>query len=239
MQDYIREFDPESGDQPATREQLYEVSVFLFLIVPSIALSFFVIRQGNIGFALTAFATILRDLSLVSLILFFLWRNREPVKKIGWSLKDYQKEIAIGILLFIPTFYIAGRLDEFLILSGFSSPKTPTPSLEAVGGIGTTILGVILVIVVAFTEEIIFRGYLLLRFDALISNLTVAVILSTFIFSLGHGYEGTAGIVTVAFLGLVFAVTYLWRKSLIAPIVMHFLLDFISVVLAPLLGHGE
>jgi membrane protease YdiL (CAAX protease family) len=64
----------------------------------------------------------------------------------------------------------------------------------------------------------------------------VAVVLSAVIFSLGHGYEGLAGVVTVGVMGLVFALIYLWRRSLVTPIVMHFLQDFISVVLLPLLG---
>ena len=37
-------------------EQLVEVSVFLFLIVPSLALSFFAIKQGSLSFTLTAVA---------------------------------------------------------------------------------------------------------------------------------------------------------------------------------------
>jgi len=32
------------------------------------------------------------------------------------------------------------------------------------------------------------------------------------------------------------ALVYLWRGSLMAPIVMHFLQDFLSFVLSPLLG---
>ena len=232
--------EPNHGSEytPTTREQFFEVSVFLFLIVPSIALSFFVLKQENIGFTLTAIATILRDLALVSLILFFLWRNREPAGNIGWNLKNYEREIAVGALLFIPIFYTGGLLDEALIRTGLSSQKSPVSYLEAAGGIGTTILGISLVSVVAFTEEIIFRGYLILRFDAVTSSPKIAVILSTLIFSLGHGYEGTAGVLTVGFLGLVFALTYRWRKSLIAPIVMHFLWDFIGIVLAPLEGSG-
>ncbi len=139
--------------------------------------------------------------------------------------------------MFVPMFYAAGALESVLISVGFTSPATPLPSVEASGGIYQSILGFILVTIVAISEETIFRGYLLLRFNNLFSNTTVAVILSAFIFSLGHGYEGTAGVVTVGFMGLVFAVVYLWRKSLVAPMVMHFLQDFIGIVLLPLLAH--
>jgi membrane protease YdiL (CAAX protease family) len=61
-------------------------------------------------------------------------------------------------------------------------------------------------------------------------------LLSAGIFSLGHGYEGSAGVVTVGVMGAVFALVYLWRRSLVAPMMMHFLQDFIGIVLVPLLG---
>jgi uncharacterized protein len=85
------------------------------------------------------------------------------------------------------------------------------------------------------SEEIIFRGYLLLRFSHLLRGLGGAAVLSAAIFSIGHGYEGAAGVVTVGVTGLMFALVYLWRRSLVAPIVMHFLLDFLAIVLVPLL----
>jgi len=56
------------------------------------------------------------------------------------------------------------------------------------------------------------------------------------IFSLGHGYEGSAGLAPVGVMGAVFTVIYLWRRSLAAPIVMRFLQDFLSIVLPPWLG---
>ena len=37
-------------------------------------------------------------------------------------------------------------------------------------------------------------------------------------------------------MGLFFALVYVWRGSLIAPIIMHFLQDFIGIVVLPLSG---
>jgi membrane protease YdiL (CAAX protease family) len=220
------------------RVQFFEVLVFLFLIVPSLALSFLANQQGNIGFTVTAIATILRDLALVSLILFFLWQNRENVGQIGWKLRNGWGEVLLGMILFVPVFFGADLLDSFLNTIGFSSPKAPLPSFLQSSGISQTILAIILVIVVAITEETIFRGYLILRFKSLTNSAALAAILSAVVFSIGHGYEGSAGVITVGTLGLVFALVYLWRGSLIAPMVMHFLQDFISIVLLSLLGKG-
>src|SRR6266498_3764729 len=191
------------------KEQAVEVAVFLFLIVPSLVLSLFAVRQGNLSFVLLAVATIFRDLGLVSLILFFLWRNGENVERIGWSLRRAGREAALGVALFIPFVFGAALLEQGLLRVGLSRPATPLPSfLEARGG-SEFLLAAVLVAVVAVAEVIIF---------------------------LGHGYEGSAGLVTVGVMGAVFAVIYLWRRSLVAPIVMHFLQDFLSIVLLPFLG---
>jgi membrane protease YdiL (CAAX protease family) len=218
------------------KEQGLEVAVFLFLIVPSMVLSFFVIRQGSLGFVFTASSVILRDLAMVSLILFFLWRNGEPLEGLGWNFKNGWKDVALGIALFLPMFFAAGILDHALQAAGLSAPATPMPSFLEARGRAELLLAFFLVVIVTIAEETIFRGYLLLRFRAINLSLPWAAVLSTVIFSLGHGYEGTSGVVTVGAMGLTFAVIYLWRQSLVAPMVMHFLQDFIGIVLAPLLG---
>ena len=218
------------------KEQLWEVSVFLFLIVPSMVLSFFVVRQGTLGFVFTAFVVMLRDLAMLSLILFFLWRNGEPWESLGWNSKNGWKDVALGIGLFLPMSFAAGLLDHALQAAGFSAPATPLPAFLEARGQAELLLAFFLVVLVAIAEETIFRGYLLLRFRNLGVSVTWAALLSAVIFSLGHGYEGTSGVVTVGAMGLTFAVIYLWRQSLVAPMVMHFLQDFTGIVLAPLLG---
>jgi len=225
-----------NGILPGRKEQLIEVSVFLFLIVPSMVLSFFVIKQGGLSFVLVAYSIILRDLALVSLILFFIWRNKEPIYRIGWVFRNNGKEIALGIILFVPFFFATGFLEKALQAAGLSIPSKP-PSFFSESGIAETVLAIILVLVVALAEETIFRGYLILRFKAITQSPAVAVLLSAVIFSLGHGYEGSAGVVTVGVMEMIFALVYIWRQSLVAPIVMHFLQDFVSIVIIPLLGN--
>lgn len=218
------------------KEQAIEVSVFLFLIAPSMAFSFFLIKQGSVSFVLTAIASILRDLALVFLILFFLWRNREALSSIGLIFKAAKRNAGLGILLFLPFYFGMGALERSLEAIGFSGSKTPLPSFLDIHGMGEVFLAFILVVVVAIAEEIIFRGYLILRLKAVTGSVTWAVFLSAFIFSLGHGYEGTAGVVTVGIIGVIFGFIYVWRKSLLAPIIMHFLLDFVGIVVIPVLG---
>jgi CAAX protease family protein len=217
------------------REQSVELSVFLFLILPSLVFSFFAVKQGSVSFLFISIATILRDLSLLCLILFFIWRNKEPIAAIGWTTRNIWKEISIGILLFVPLFLASSVLESLLRKAGLSAPSTPLPALVSERGMAEFLLALFMVIVVAVVEETIFRGYLMLRINAITSSPAVAVVLSAVIFSLGHGYEGTASVVTVGVMGAVFALIYQWRKSLTAPVVMHFLQDVIGIVLIPFL----
>jgi len=222
---------------PTPRQQRLEVSVFLLLVVPSMVLSFFVVRQGGMSFVLTAYSVILRDVGLVALVLFFLWRNGESLTRIGWRSDGWVRELLLGAILFVPFFFLANLLEATLVRSGLHAPSAPLPFLQAEGGLAQSALGLLLVLVVAVAEETIFRGYLILRFRSIATSTAFGVVMSTFVFALGHGYEGSAGLVTVGFMGLVFAVIYLWRASLVAPMAMHFLQDFIGVVVAPLLNH--
>ncbi len=222
--------------RPSRHVQLAEVSVFLFLVVPSMILSFFAFKQGTLTFVPVVFATTLRDLSLIALILFFLWRNSEPVSSMGWIFKKPWNEVALAIVLFVPLSLGIAWIENLLRLAGLSVPSKPLPSFLTAKGPTEYLLAVLLVGIVAFAEETIFRGYLILRLKEITASRGLAALLSAILFSLGHGYEGSAGVITVGLMGLVFAFIYLWRQSLVTPMVMHFLQDFIGVVLLPLFG---
>ncbi len=229
------ELDPETEITPPRKERIIEVTVFLFLIVPSMLLSFFAVSSGAISFSFVALSTIFRDLGLMSLVLFLSWRDREPFGRLGWNFKYWHVEVIWGILLFFPVYYTAGILQPILEQLGLSSPHTTTPSFLKAAGMSELILATVLVIVVAISEETLFRGYLVLRFTQITKNRSVAVIIATIIFALGHGYEGSAGVVTVGVIGLLLSIVYIWRRSLVAPMVIHFMIDFIGIVLIPLL----
>jgi len=224
-------------DNPSRKVQMIEVAVFLFLIVPAMATSFLISGQSNLGFKTGAAFSILNDLGLVSLIFYFVWRNGEPLHSIGLTRHALPKEVLWGLALFIPIMYGTNLLSSALQSAGFSAPAKLPSFLVAKGHAGL-MLAVVLVIVVAFVEETIFRGYLIRRFNSVSRQPWLAVVLSAVIFSIGHGYEGMAGVISIFALGVVLAVIYLWRKSLIAPMTIHFCIDFSSIVLAALLTKG-
>ena len=233
---------PEENRPPppfGSREQAIELGVFLFLIAPSLALSFVAGGEARVGFPVLAIATILRDLSLVGLVLFFLWRNGEPPSRIGLRRGRGAREVVIGIWLFPALLAALALLDSLLRLLGVSPPSIPLPELSATRNALHLILAILMVAVVAYAEEAIFRGYLMLRLQAVTGSPLAALLLSSVVFAVGHGYEGAAGVIAVGFMGLAFGAVYLRRGNLLAPMVMHFLNDLMVLVLLPLARGGS
>ena len=89
--------------------------------------------------------------------------------------------------------------------------------------------------IVAFGEEMVFRGYLMNRIADLFGRTKAgwiaSLIGSTLVFGLAHGYQGFAGIIGTAEIGLLLGIVYLLNKrNLWVNIVCHGLIDSISLV---------
>src|SRR6266481_1157975 len=89
--------------------------------------------------------------------------------------------------------------------------------------------------IVAFGEEMVFRGYLMNRITDLAGKTrtgwALALLGSGVIFGLAHGYQGLAGIISTAEVGLLLGLLYLVNKrNLWANIVCHGVFDSISLI---------
>ncbi|MCK9275165.1 MAG: CPBP family intramembrane metalloprotease [Syntrophales bacterium] len=229
------EFDYEiQKSGPPQKVQAIEVSILLSLILPSMIMSAS-LSKGNITFSMVAWSTVLSDIPLLALVIYFVWHNGEPLYAIGIRLQNWWKEAGIGVLIFIPIMYLIGAIQMLLKKAGLSVPHE-APSFLVPSGGGEFILAIVFLIVVAVSEEVIFRGYLIRRFFVITKNPGVALVLSSAIFALGHGYERSGGMIGAGILGFAFGAVYLWRKNLAAPVVMHFIQNFIGIILVPLIG---
>jgi membrane protease YdiL (CAAX protease family) len=219
-----------SGREPSKKVQAVEAAVFLLLIIPWMLISSAVAQPKHFTFPLVAMSTILSDIPLLFLVLYFLWRNGESFSSIGFTLRKGSTEAAIGAVLFVPLMFGMGLIEKVLRAAGLSVPHTP-PSFLVPSGAGQVALALFLLVVVAVSEEVIFRGYLIRRFTVLSGYPAAALAFSSAVFAIGHGYERSGGMVGVGILGLIFGAVYLWRKSLVAPMVMHFIQNFIGIIL--------
>jgi len=217
--------------------QLLELVAFLVIVSPLSALAVYAFRPESLDFSFVASASMVRDVLLVGVVVWLLRRNAEPLSRLGVTGANFWREVRLGILLFPPFFLGTAVLQMALRSLGLSGLSEPPSYLMPIGGLEIA-FGLLFIAVVAVSEEIIFRGYLLLRLRAITGSPAAALVLASLLFALGHGYQGSAGVVTVGTMGVLLGLVYLWRGSLTAPIVMHFLQNFIGIVVVPLLATG-
>lgn len=75
-------------------------------------------------------------------------------------------------------------------------------------------------------EETLYRGFLFHYFrDVWHLGLLLAVVASSVVFGLAHGYQGISGMVGTGVIGGVLALIYLAAGSLLAPMIFHALID--------------
>lgn len=150
---------------------------------------------------------------------------------------DKEKFIDIGLRIKnkMKSFWTGFAIGAFIILSGFGL-------LEILGEIiiqkinldFTKLLSSItLFILVSLTEEILFRGYVL-RNLMYSFNKYKALLISSFIFSLLHGFNPNIdiiGITSIFLSGILLGITYIHTKNLWFPIALHFSWNFFQTVL--------
>jgi membrane protease YdiL (CAAX protease family) len=212
------------------RSQGIELGVFLLLIAPQIVVASLVRETLHVTFPSAATSVVVRDIGFVVLVFFFLSRNGESAREIGWTFQKGLRSIVFATLTF-PLVFLGLSLAQMLLLRlGLSAPAHARSYFVMQSPTELPLLGYFAV-TNGTAEEIIFRGYLILRFTALTGRFW-AVVLSSALFGLAHVYQGTASALSIGCLGLLFALIYVQTRSLVIPIIWHCLQDFVAILLA-------
>ena len=170
-------------------------------------------------------------LSLVPLfIVTFLFRrylDRKTFISLGFSLKGKGVDFLFGLLVAVAIYAIGSTV---LVITGniqFSKPGI---------GIQTLLLNVVTFTVVAITEELMVRGYIL---NNLLSstNKYLALTISSVIFAAMHGLN--SGITVLAMInlflaGILLGAVYIFTQNLWYAISLHF---FWNLIEGPVLGY--
>jgi membrane protease YdiL (CAAX protease family) len=85
----------------------------------------------------------------------------------------------------------------------------------------------------ALSEEITFRGFAVSRLKILTGGYFIAATLSSAAFSMGHLYQGVAGVFLTFIYGMLFAGLFVARRSVFPCIIAHFLQDAIILFVFP------
>ncbi|ADD06375.1 Abi/CAAX domain protein [Natrialba magadii ATCC 43099] len=138
-----------------------------------------------------------------------------------------------GILLYIGNEFGAALATRF----GFDHDERLRSMLAPDSARGWLVLLLVVLPIIAIFEELLFRaaliGVLSAGFD--ISPWLLAVF-SSIAFALGHGMQGTVGIIVTGALGLVLAALFIVTGSFLVVVVAHYLINALEFVVHEAIG---
>ena len=137
-------------------------------------------------------------------------------------------DLIIGAAICVTMFYIGDELGAWLKPAngnGNSINVVPQDGLEMA-------LWVALSATAGVVEEIVFRGYLQTQFVRFGMPLILAILAQTFVFAVGHIYEGLFSVTVIAVYGALLGLLAAGLKSLRPLIIGHVMYDVIAVLRA-------
>lgn len=93
----------------------------------------------------------------------------------------------------------------------------------------------VLCLIVGFSEELIFRGYLQTQSISLLHRIPLGVLVTSIIFGAAHGYQGIRGMCIITVFGAMFSGITLLRRNLFPGILAHTWHDFATGLFLALL----
>jgi len=170
------------------------------------------------------------------LVLLGAWYTEIPLGALGVSrieIGTVVLGIGVGIALYAGNAFAATGADAL----GFSPPDDLRATLapDSVGG--WLLLLLVILPAIAFVEELLFRAALVGAISAGFSVSPWALaIVSSVAFALGHGAQGSVGMVVTGSLGFVLAATFVLTGSLLVVVIAHYLVNALEFVVHEGLG---
>jgi len=229
MSSYLERMNPPSAPEPkvsiATWIGLF-VALFGILIVRW-AVSFF---YPGLTFGATLWKESLIWLCVIALLFIIRRGEHLPLRSINLGTATVKQSILWGGIL--------------TVLCGLVGVVVASLTHFNGGEMGASLmklpiwLVVLIVLRAGVVEELFYRGYAIERLQRLGLNRWCAALIPLLIFGFAHGVNGWANVVLALALGALLTGFYLWRRDLVANMIGHFMIDFLSVVLTRFFPHS-
>lgn len=166
--------------------------------------------------------TIFIQLLIFSLIILFLRWGKDKTSSIG--LRDLNfVNLFLGIAFWLGISFFLLLAANLLQVYKFINPPEVSHLLPRT--LAQRSIWAVMALSASISEESAFRGYVLTRLNFYVRNWWFTIALAALSFSLGHLYQGPAGMVFAGVYGIFFSLIFLWRKSLVPCITAHFMQD--------------
>ena len=211
------------------------IAFFLVFIGVAIAPAFFRRDPGAAADSLVKLTKPAWGISAGALQLLVLWiaialtrKAGRTTASLGWTRGHLAAEIALGVAAFA-AFYFTQSLWVGPLLSGFPKEQLALPVLDRPSAV---LSWGVFTASVALMEEGVLRGYGYGVLNAYLKQPWISAVLVSGLFGVAHLYQGWGPVVALAIFGFYLNALLIWRRSLVAPILVHFLNDFLAPLLA-------
>lgn len=165
-----------------------------------------------------------------AMLLFFLHRDNETLRSIGWSLRNrrFPVEAAAGVVLALGLYLFK----EFGLDSAMALADGRRPTFTSLFRFRFEAAELPLMVVATcfiFVEESVYRGYAEKMLTPQV-GVYGAWIASSILFGFLHWGNGPAAVVNTAILGALMYGAFLWRKNLVAVTVGHALYNAMVIL---------
>jgi len=171
--------------------------------------------------------TMIIQLLVFTVVLFVVRHESAGFGSMGYDRFSLDK-IMTGLAFFVGAQILLIALSLGLVAIGFEDFRNPAFLLPE--STSEKMAWAVLAFIVAFAEETAFRGYALTRLDKLFGNRTVAILVASISFSLGHIYQGFGGVIVIFVYSLMFSILFFKTGSIWPCIVAHFLQDITPIL---------
>ena len=165
-------------------------------------------------------------LGILLVLIFRKWMDRSSIKSLGLPLKQHAKEAITG---FVTGIFICHLIAVVLWLMQLLEWMPDDASILSL------LPSFLLLALVAFTEELVFRGYLLNNLMQSMNEKT-ALFTSAFIFAAAHSFNpefNLTAFFNILLAGLLLGINYIFTRNLWFGILLHLSWNFVQ---GPVLG---
>jgi membrane protease YdiL (CAAX protease family) len=186
---------------------------------------------GRLSVGYVVALSLIDTVALIGLILMFLSAHGERPRDVFLGGRPIGREAIAGLPMTLIALAIGGvLLATIQQLAPWLHTVEYNPFLELVRTPRDAVLFAIVVVVAGGVREEIQRAFLLRRFEAWLGGGAVGVVVASSAFGAGHLLQGADAAITTGLLGAFWAVVYLRRRSVVAPIVSHSCFNVLELV---------
>ncbi|MGE0705318.1 MAG: CPBP family intramembrane glutamic endopeptidase [Vicinamibacterales bacterium] len=182
--------------------------------------------DGSLTLSYVVTLSLLDTVALIGLILFVMRAHGEHPGEVFFGRRPIRGEVMAGLpLAFVALALAAVALTALHELAPWLRTYARNPFQDLVQSTGDLVIFGLTVVIAGGIREEIQRAFLLTRFEQSLGGMRTGVAVTSIAFGAGHFVQGADATVATALLGAFWAVVYVRRRSVVAPVVSHSLFN--------------